>query len=75
MFGGGFGILTRIVFGRNCKTIFGAILFASLILSSCGSKMTVCDCLKDDGSHKKECDKLGNSMTSQEMNREMSKCK
>ena len=34
MFGGGFGILTRIVFGRNCKTIFGAILFASLILLS-----------------------------------------
>ncbi len=60
---------------KKVMTIFGAILFASLILSSCGSKMTVCDCLKDDGSHKKECDKLGNSMTSQEMNREMSKCK
>ena len=56
-------------------TIFGAILFASLILSSCGSKMTVCDCLKDDGSHKKECDDLGNKMSSSEMREEMAKCK
>ena len=55
-------------------TICGAILFASLILSSCGSKMTVCDCLKDDGSHKKECDDLGNKMSSSEMSREMAKC-
>ena len=45
------------------------------MFSNCGSKVTICDCLKDDGSHKKECDKLGNSMTSAEMNREIAKCK
>ena len=60
---------------KKIMTVFGAIIFASFILTSCGNSMTVCDCLKDDGSHKKECDKLGNSMTSQEMNREMSKSK
>ena len=60
---------------KKVMTIFGAILFASLILSSCGSKMTVCDCLKDDGSHKKECDDLGNKMSSSEMREEMAKCK
>ena len=54
---------------------FGAILFTSFILVSCGNSMSVCDCLKDDGSHKEECDKLGNSMTSQEMSTEMSNCK
>ena len=56
-------------------TIFGAILFTSLLLTSCGSKMTVCDCLKDDGSHKKECDDLGNSMSSSEMREELANCK
>ena len=56
-------------------TIFGAVLFASIILTSCGSKMTVCDCLKDDGSHKKECDDLGNSLTSSERSKEIDKCK
>jgi len=60
---------------KKVMTIFGAILFASLILSSCGSKMTVCDCLKDDGSHKKECDDLGNKMSSSEMREEKAKCK
>jgi hypothetical protein len=60
---------------KKVMTIFGAILFASFIMTSCGSKVTVCDCLKDDGSHKKECDDLGNSMSSAEMRREMAKCK
>ena len=60
---------------KKNMTVFGAILFASLILSSCGSKITVCDCLKDDGSHKKECDDLGNKMSSSEMRDEMAKCK
>ncbi len=39
------------------------------------SKMTVCDCLKDDGTHKEECDELGNSMSEAEMSREIAKCK
>ena len=37
---------------KKIMTVFGAIIFASFILTSCG-----------------------NSMTAQEMNREMSKCK
>ena len=52
---------------------FGAILFTSLILASCGG-VTVCDCIKDDGSHKKECDELGNSLTEQEFYDELGKC-
>ena len=60
---------------KKVMTIFGAILFASLILSGCGSKMTVCDCLKDDGSNKEECDNLGNSLSSSEMSEEFAKCK
>ena len=60
---------------KKIMTIFGAILFTSLLLTSCGSKMTVCDCLKDDGSHKKECDDLGNSMSSSEMIEELANCK
>ncbi len=60
---------------KKNMTVFGVILFASLIIISCGSKMTVCDCLKDDGSHKKECDNIGNSMSSSEMREEMAKCK
>jgi hypothetical protein len=60
---------------KKIMTIFGAILFTSLLLTSCGSKMTVCDCLKDDGSHKKECDDLGNSMSSSEMREELANCK
>ena len=43
---------------KNLMTFFGAFIFAILILSGCGSKMTVCDCLKDDGSNKEECDNL-----------------
>jgi hypothetical protein len=53
---------------------FNVILFASLVLFSCGSKMTVCECLKDDGSHKKECDDLGKKMSSSEMREEIAKC-
>ena len=60
---------------KKVMTIFGAILFSTLIITSCGSKMNVCDCLKDDGSHKKECDDLGNSMSSSEMREEMTKCR
>ena len=60
---------------KSVKTIFSVILFFTLTLSSCSSKMSVCDCLKDDGTHKKECDKWGNSMTEEEMSREISKCK
>lgn len=51
------------------------LLLAILFFSSCGASMTVCECLKDDGSHKKECDELGNSMSTEEMRREISKCK
>lgn len=39
------------------------------------SKMTVCDCLKDDGTHKKECDELARSMSEAELSREIAKCK
>jgi len=60
---------------KNLMTFFGAFIFAILILSGCGSKMTVCDCLKDDGSHKKECDDLGNKMSTSEMSEEIAKCK
>jgi len=56
-------------------TIIGAIIFTTLMLSSCGSQITVCECLKDDGSHKEECDELGNSMSSSEMFEAMAKCK
>ena len=56
-------------------SIFGAVLFIVFNLNSCGSKVTVCDCLKDDGTHRKECDKLGNSMSESEMSREIAKCK
>jgi len=51
------------------------LLLAFVFFSSCGTSMTVCECLKDDGSHKKECDKLGNSMTEAEMRSEIAKCK
>jgi hypothetical protein len=54
---------------------FNVFLFTSFFLFSCGSKMTVCECLKDDGSHKKECDDLGNKMSSSEMREEIAKCK
>ena len=60
---------------KKVKTIFSALIFASLLFAGCGDSVTVCDCLKDKGSHKKECDKLGNSMTSAEMSRETAKCR
>jgi hypothetical protein len=53
-----------------------AYLFLSVtLLTACGSDITVCECLRDDGTHKKECDRLGNSMTDEEMSREINKCK
>lgn len=52
-----------------------SIAILLFFLLSCGNKVTVCDCLKDDGSHKKECDELGNKMSSSEMRREMAKCR
>jgi hypothetical protein len=53
-----------------------AYLFLSVtLLTGCGSDITVCECLRDDGTHKKECDRLGNSMTDEEMSREINKCK
>ena len=60
---------------KNTMALFGAMLFASIMLMSCGSKTTVCDCLTDDGRHKKECDELGNRMSPYEMNKEIAKCK
>jgi hypothetical protein len=60
---------------KKSITIFEALFFASLMLSSCGSKMTVCECLKDDGANKKECDELGNSMSASERSAEIDKCK
>lgn len=48
---------------------------AALIFIGCGSDVTVCDCLRDDGTHKKECDRLGNSMTDEQMSSEIRKCK
>ena len=56
-------------------TIFGVFFLASVMLANCGSKMTVCDCLKDDGANKKECDELGNSMSASERSAEIDKCK
>ncbi|MEN9399008.1 MAG: hypothetical protein RL632_109 [Bacteroidota bacterium] len=44
------------------------------VLNSCSSDITVCECLKDDGSHKEECDELGRSMTEEELSREMNAC-
>ena len=58
---------------RISKIILLIVVIATF--SNCGSKVTICDCLKDQGAHKKECDKLGNSMTSDEMNRAIAKCK
>jgi hypothetical protein len=60
---------------KKTLIFLGVILFTSIILFSCGSKVTVCDCLKDDGSHKKECDELGNSMSSDEINNAIIQCK
>lgn len=60
---------------KKSTKLFGVLLFALLILTECGSKITVCDCLKDDGSHKKECDDLGNNMSESEMASEIAKCK
>jgi hypothetical protein len=60
---------------KKLKFLIPVVLLVSTILIGCGSKVTVCQCLKDDGSHKVECDKLGNKMSSSEMNREMGKCK
>lgn len=51
------------------------VLVASFsFLHSCSSDITVCECLKDDGSHKDECDELGRSMTEEELSREMNAC-
>jgi len=60
---------------KNTITLFGAMLFASVMLMSCSHQPTVCDCLTDDGSHKKECDELGNRMSPDEMNKAIAKCK
>ncbi|MEY4594876.1 MAG: hypothetical protein RIQ47_1286 [Bacteroidota bacterium] len=60
---------------NKIKTIFGVIMLASLIHTGCGSTMTICDCLKDDGSHLEECDELAKSMTSSERREEIAKCK
>jgi hypothetical protein len=51
------------------------LIICPLLLISCSSDVTVCDCLKDDGTHKRECDRLGNSMTEEEMSREIRKCR
>lgn len=53
-----------------------SLVFALMMLvaGGCGPKITVCECLKDDGAHKEECDELGNSMTEAEMSREIAKC-
>ncbi len=59
---------------KKMKILFPIVVLMSFILIGCGSKVTVCQCLKDDGSHKTECDKLGNSMSSSEMRNEMAKC-
>lgn len=45
-----------------------------ICLQSCSSGITVCECLKDDGSHKEECDELGNSMTNEELTDAMNEC-
>jgi len=56
------------------RTLFYLLLIGPL-LTGCESDITVCECLRDDGTHKKECDRLGNSMTDEEMSREIKKCK
>lgn len=58
------------------KIVFAlAMLSLTLIcLQSCSSGITVCECLKDDGSHKEECDELGNSMTNEELTDAMNEC-
>jgi hypothetical protein len=60
---------------KNMKSRLLFVLFATILFASCGTTMTVCDCLKDDGSHKKECDELGNSLSETEMSKEIAKCK
>lgn len=55
--------------------LFSVIVFSMVFLSSCGDSVTVCECLRDDGSHKRECDKLAEKLTPAELAREMAKCK
>jgi len=50
-------------------------MLAFIMLLGCGPNLTVCDCLKDDGSHKQECDELGESMSSDEINKALIQCK
>jgi len=59
---------------KKITTLLVVIVF-SIAASNCGRKMTVCECLKDDGSHKADCDRLGESMSSDEIRREMAKCR
>jgi len=54
---------------------FWAVMLAFIMLLGCGPNLTVCDCLKDDGSHKQECDELGESMSSDEINKALIQCK
>jgi hypothetical protein len=57
------------------RRFFASLFLSGILLTGCGSDITVCECLRDDGTHKKECDRLGNSMTDEEMSREINKCK
>ncbi|MEJ6756863.1 MAG: hypothetical protein QNK78_07595 [Crocinitomicaceae bacterium] len=59
---------------KNLMTIFGAMLFISLITASCGDSVTVCECLKDDGSKKEQCDALAEDMTDAELSSAMDDC-
>lgn len=62
---------------KKLLALLCVFLITTFVVTSCGSKskkISVCECLKDEGSHKQECDELGNSMSSSEMNEEISKC-
>jgi hypothetical protein len=60
---------------RRKSFLVGILVSSTIIFSSCGDSMTVCECLRDNGSNKRECDRLAEKLTPAELNREMAKCK
>jgi hypothetical protein len=59
---------------KKVSMLLGGILLATSVLTSCGGGMTVCDCIKDDGSHKTECDELAKNLTEAQLLEELGKC-
>lgn len=58
---------------KKVSMFLGGMLLATSVLTSCGG-MTVCDCIKDDGSHKTECDELAKNLTETQLVEELGKC-